>query len=171
MAYFDGKAGSLRLNAYYKGTGNITLKVQESRNPDASPWWRTIRQMTTSDFPIEEELALNGETRFIKIVPTGLSGGSLIIKDFEISDVNGNYVTGINRVKKDFGIIAFTTGGNIILAGTKSGMSVEIFDIAGNMLVNQLVSDDSNLFELAKGFYLVKVNDGIYSQVIKAAVK
>lgn len=171
MAYFDGKAGSLHINAYYKGTGSITLKVQESRNPDAAPWWRTIRQLTTNDFPLDEEFALNGETRFIKIVPTSLSGGSLIIKDFEISDVNGNYVTGIDRVEKDLGIIAFTTGGNIVLAGTKSGMGVRIFDIAGNMLVNQLVSDDSNSFELAKGFYLVRVNDGIYSQVIKAAVK
>jgi hypothetical protein len=168
MSYFNDRSGNMHLKAMFSGT-SVVLKVQETKNPDISPGWRTIRQFSATDFPIDEDFALNSETRFTKIVPVSISG-SVIIKDFQISDANGNYATGLTEAYKDLGIKTFSSAGRLMITGIRAGMSVEIFDVTGKSIIRRFANDDKIDFGLQKGFYIIRITEGNITQLIKAKV-
>ena len=91
MSYFEPSSAGLKLKADYAGSGTVRFKVQESRNCDIAPGWRTIRIFTEKDFPIAEEILLNTESHFIKIVSPTLTSGSITISELKIADANGSY--------------------------------------------------------------------------------
>lgn len=66
------------------------VKVQESRNCDITPGWRTLRIFTGADLPFVGELPLNPESRFVKISAPTISGG-VVIKVLRVSDDKGYF--------------------------------------------------------------------------------
>ena len=89
MTYFDGVAQKIYVNLEAESGTKATVKIQETRNPDnGAPTWRTIRMVTEEDMPYEAELTLNPEARFVKIVPTSISG-TVKLKGFRVSDSEG----------------------------------------------------------------------------------
>ncbi len=58
MALFDGESKLLALDIEYIGTGSPRLKLQESRNCDVTPGWRTMRVLEKGDFPFKGEIAI-----------------------------------------------------------------------------------------------------------------
>lgn len=88
MGYFEGPAKKIAVDLSAEEGTSVCFKVQESRNPDLSPAWRTIRVFTEKDLPFKGEFELNPESRFIKIVPISLSGTAKL-NGLRISDANG----------------------------------------------------------------------------------
>ena len=89
MTFFDSASPAFRVKADYSGSGSVEFKLQETRNADVTPGWRTIRVLRNEDFPFDEVVYLNQESRFIKLVPTKLSG-SVTVSEFRVADANGN---------------------------------------------------------------------------------
>ncbi len=58
MTLFDGESKLLALDIEYIGTGSPRLKLQESRNCDVTPGWRTMRVLEKGDFPFKGEIAI-----------------------------------------------------------------------------------------------------------------
>lgn len=106
MTYFDGVAQKMYVKLTAEAGTKATVKIQETRNPDnGAPTWRTIRVVTEADMPYEAELTLNPEARFIKIVPTAISG-KVKLEGFRVSDEKGFFgddydFTGIEGVMMD----------------------------------------------------------------------
>lgn len=69
---------------------SVRLKIQETRNADIAPTWRTIRILTEKDLPFKGEIDLNPVSRFIKITPASVSG-TVYLNAFRISDATGNF--------------------------------------------------------------------------------
>jgi hypothetical protein len=88
MTFFQTASSAMRLKADYEGTAAVELKIQETRNADVTPGWRTIRVLRNADFPFDGVINLNSEARFIKIVPTKLTG-SITISEFRVADASG----------------------------------------------------------------------------------
>ena len=101
MCYFANTSAAIEVAADYDGSGTVNFKIQETRNADVTPSWRTIRILHADDFPFHEVLPLNPESRFIKLTATSLGGGKVIVSELKIADAEGN---GINKpeVQKDF---------------------------------------------------------------------
>ena len=89
MTFFASASPAFRVKADYSGSDDVEFKLQETRNADVTPGWRTIRVLRNEDFPFDEVVYLNKESRFIKLVPTKLSG-SVTVTEFRIADANGN---------------------------------------------------------------------------------
>ncbi|MCM1076480.1 MAG: fibronectin type III domain-containing protein [Bacteroides sp.] len=90
MAYFGGTAKFLHLEVALGSDSNARVFVQEARNPDVDPKWRTMRVLTATDLPFNGEFALNPESRFVKIsVPT--VSGEVYLNSLRISDADGNF--------------------------------------------------------------------------------
>lgn len=89
MTFFDSASPAFRVKADYSGSGSVEFKLQETRNADVTPGWRTIRVLRNEDFPFDEVVYLNQESRFIKLVPTKLSG-NVTVSEFRVADANGN---------------------------------------------------------------------------------
>ncbi len=107
MAYFDDIALAIDVKAAYNGTGNVEFKIQETRNPDVvkdsgDPTWRTIRVLHAGDFPFDDIIRLNEESRFIKLTATELGDGSVTVSQLKISDSEGN---GVRELKREEEII------------------------------------------------------------------
>lgn len=106
MTFYQSASPAMRLKADYTGTAAVEFKVQETRNADVTPGWRTIRVLRNADFPFDGVINLNNEARFIKLVPVKLSG-SVTVSEFRVADANGlglydssdPIVNGINGVK------------------------------------------------------------------------
>lgn len=90
MAYFNDAAKKIYLNIDAEDGTSVRLKIQETRNADIAPTWRTIRVLTEEDLPFEDEIELNSEARFVKILPSSISG-TVRINGFRISDADGNF--------------------------------------------------------------------------------
>ena len=101
MCYFANTSAAIEVAADYEGSGTVNFKIQETRNADVTPSWRTIRILHADDFPFHEVLPLNPESRFIKLTATSLGGGKVKVSELKIANAEGN---GINKpeVKKDF---------------------------------------------------------------------
>lgn len=99
MTFYQSQASAMRLKADYSGSGNIEFKIQETRNADVMPSWRTIRVLRAEDFPFDGIIPLNSEARFIKLTATALSG-SVTVYEFRIADSDG---TGLDE-DTDLGI-------------------------------------------------------------------
>ena len=106
MAYFGSTAKKIFIDASAEEGATVRLKIQETRNPDVkdAPTWRTIRVLTEKDMPFSGELELNPEARFVKIVPTSISG-TVRLNGFRISDADGffgdDFVNGVDGIAVD----------------------------------------------------------------------
>lgn len=138
MAYYGPRAAKMYLSL--EAEGACTVKIQESRNCDVNPGWRTVRVLHETDMPFNGEIALNPESHFIKILPASLSG-TLTVKNFVISDDKGDF--GDSAVK---GIEVDAEG------------SVEVFSVSGVRLGEfESISD----VRLPSGLYIVKSANGV----------
>lgn len=106
MAYFGSIAKKIFVDVSAEEGTAVRLKIQETRNPDVkdAPTWRTIRVLTEKDMPFSGEFELNPESRFVKIVPTSISG-TVKLNGFRISDADGffgeDYETGVDGIEID----------------------------------------------------------------------
>ncbi len=76
MAYYGEEAKKMYIEVDADDETTVRLKIQETRNADIAPTWRTIRVLTEKDLPFKGELELNPASRFIKITPASVSGTS-----------------------------------------------------------------------------------------------
>lgn len=90
MAYFAGEAKKMYVEVDAAEGTSVRLKIQETRNADIAPTWRTIRILTEKDLPFKGEIDLNPVSRFIKITPASVSG-TVYLNAFRISDATGNF--------------------------------------------------------------------------------
>ncbi|MDE6178987.1 MAG: fibronectin type III domain-containing protein [Duncaniella sp.] len=157
MTYFEPRAKQVALLIEYEGTGNPRLKVQESRNCDITPGWRTLRVLEKADFPFHAELDLNPETRMVKLAPVSI-GGTLIVKTFRISDADGyfgdDFVSGLGDISAD-NIAVLLAGNTVSVAGVAESTPVTVYDIAGHAVA---AGRGECSFTLAPGFYIVSVH-------------
>ncbi len=143
MAYYGPVAKNMYVDI--EGEGTFTLKIQESRNCDVAPGWRTIRVLHADDMPFAGEIALNPESHFIKITPSSISG-SVKLNGFIISDADGSYGdSGVENVKAEC-----------------DGM-VEIFNLSG---VSVGVFESLEEATLPSGLYLVKSAKGVTKVIL-----
>ena len=101
MTFFQTTSPAMRVKADYSGSGYVEFKIQETRNADVTLGWRTIRVLHAEDFPFDDVIPLNSESRFIKLSAPALSG-SVTVREFRVADANNqglgddiNYVEGI----------------------------------------------------------------------------
>ena len=87
MTFFQTASPAIRLKADYSGS-NVAFKIQETRNADVTPGWRTIRVLRAQDFPFDGVIYLNKESRFIKLIAPTLSG-SVTVSEFRVADADG----------------------------------------------------------------------------------
>lgn len=157
MAYFDGTAKKIYLEVSASEGSACRLKIQETRNADIAPTWRTIRVLSQDELPFKGELELNPESRFVKIVPASVSG-DVTLNAFRISDADGNFGPDFSGIA---GIIASdlrvsTTAGGIRVSGLAAGIRVNVYDIAGRTVASAVSDGSDTELALAKGgFYLV----------------
>jgi hypothetical protein len=104
MTFFASASPAIRVKVDYSGTANVEFKIQETRNADMTPGWRTIRVLRNADFPFDGLLYLNSESRFVKLVPAKLSG-SVTLSEFRVADAEGkglgegfDIITGIQNI-------------------------------------------------------------------------
>ena len=105
MKYFGSTAKKIFVDASAEEGTTVCLKIQETRNPDVknAPTWRTIRVLTEKDMPFSGEFELNPEARFVKIVPTSISG-TVRLNGFRVSDADGFFgkdYTGVDSMVAD----------------------------------------------------------------------
>ena len=103
MAYFGGEAKKMYVEVSADEGSTVRLKIQETRNADIAPTWRTIRVLTEKDLPFKGEIDLNPASRFIKITPASVSG-AVNLNAFRISDSQGSFgndFTGIADITAD----------------------------------------------------------------------
>ncbi len=99
MAYFNEQAQSMYIDVEATEGTTVTLKIQETRNADIDPTWRTIRVLHQGDLPFRRVIKLAPTTRFVKIVPTAING-EVRVNALSLSDAEGNYTeaSGISEV-------------------------------------------------------------------------
>ena len=88
MTFYQSASPAMRVKADYSGNGYVEFKIQETRNADVTPGWRTIRVLRAEDFPFDGVIPLNCESRFIKLTAPVLSG-SVTVSEFQIADADG----------------------------------------------------------------------------------
>lgn len=88
MTFFNASSPAIRVKADFSGSGSVEFKIQETRNADVNPGWRTIRVLRNEDFPFDGVLYLNRESRFVKLVPAKLTG-TVSISEFRVADADG----------------------------------------------------------------------------------
>lgn len=167
MTYFDPQPGRLALDIEYTGNGNPRLKIQESRNCDAAPGWRTIRVLGKADFPFRGEIALNPETRMVKLAPASI-GGELKVNGMRISDAAGffgdDYV-GLSSVVTD-AMTILTTADAITVMGIADGSIVNVYDLSGRLVGKATATASQATVSLPAGLYIVNV-PGVKSVKVK----
>ncbi len=89
MTFYQTVSPAMRLKAAYSGSGYVEFKIQETRNADVTPGWRTIRVLRAEDFPFDDVIPLNRESRFLKLTATALSG-NITVSEFLVADADGN---------------------------------------------------------------------------------
>lgn len=120
MTFYRTASPAMRLKADYDGSGYVEFKVQETRNADVTPGWRTIRVLRAEDFPFDGVIPLNSESRFIKLSATALSS-SVTVSEFRVADANG---------------MGLDYGGNLSVNGITSDNAVrtEYFSLSGKRI-------------------------------------
>lgn len=162
MTYFDGRSAALDLSVEYSGGGNVEFKIQESRNCDIAPGWRTIRILTADDFPFDEQLSLNAETRFVKISAPTLTSGELTVHRFRIADADGRFdlSDGISTTEQsESSIVVAVNQGVVTLKGLNAGAPIEVFSLAGVAVYNAVSAGSTHSFELPSGYYIIRVGE------------
>jgi len=143
MTFYQTSSAAMRLKADYSGSGYVEFKIQETRNADVTPGWRTIRVLRAEDFPFDDVIHLNSESRFIKLTAPALSG-NVTISEFRVADANGhglgddvNHVAGItscNVEQTEY----FTLSGKRIPAPSQ-GISLMRMVMSDGTVVNKKV--------------------------------
>lgn len=120
MTFYRTASPAMRLKADYSGNGYVEFKVQETRNADVTPGWRTIRVLRAEDFPFDGVIPLNSESRFIKLTATALSG-SVTVSEFRVADADG---------------MGLDDGGNLSVTGVTSDdvVHTEYFTLSGKRI-------------------------------------
>lgn len=157
MAYFDGTARKIYLEVSAEAGTSVRLKVQETRNADIAPTWRTMRVLTEKDLPFKGELELNPESRFVKITPASVSG-AVSLNAFRISDANGSFGPDFSGIADVIAsqISVRPTADGILVSGLAAGVRVNVYDIAGRTVAAATADCSDVELTLSKGgFYLV----------------
>lgn len=157
MAYFDGTARKIYLEVSAEAGTSVRLKVQETRNADIAPTWRTMRVLTEKDLPFKGELELNPESRFVKITPASVSG-AVSLNAFRISDANGSFGPDFSGIADVIAsqISVRPTADGILVSGLAAGVRVNVYDIAGRTVAAATADGSDVELTLSKGgFYLV----------------
>lgn len=157
MAYFDGTARKIYLEVSAEAGTSVRLKVQETRNADIAPTWRTMRVLTEKDLPFNGELELNPESRFVKITPASVSG-AVSLNAFRISDANGSFGPDFSGIADVIAsqISVRPTADGILVSGLAAGVRVNVYDIAGRTVAAATADGSDVELTLSKGgFYLV----------------
>lgn len=97
MALWAPQSKSIYLDIDHEGEGELVMKLQESRNCDVAPGWRTIRVFTAKDLPFKDHVVLNPESRMLKLSCPTITG-KVIVKEFVIADENGYYGEGYDAI-------------------------------------------------------------------------
>ena len=162
MALYAPTSAGLYLDMEREGTAEVTVKIQESRNCDVDPGWRTVRVLHGNDFPFKGTVALNPESHMIKILPASLSSSKIKVKDLVIGDENWNFGSGfegISEVAADQ-IPVNANNGTVTVSGVPAGKTVRVYDVAGR-LVAQKNAEGPVQFVLTPGLYLVSVDNAV----------
>lgn len=136
MTFFASASPAIRVKADFSGS-KVEFKIQETRNADVTPGWRTIRVLRAEDFPFDGVLYLNSESRFIKLTAPTLSG-SVTVSEFRVADANGQ---GLGE-----GYDLFVDG--IRSEGKGQALRTEFFTLSGEKVSKP-----------GKGFYVVRNTD------------
>ena len=86
MAYFNDEPKKVEIKLECTSGSKGSIMVQETRNADAAPFYRTIRVFTEADLPFSGELPLNPETRFVKVLQKSYTSGEFKLTALKISD-------------------------------------------------------------------------------------
>ena len=148
MTFFATASPAIRVKAVYSGSGNVEFKIQETRNADVTPGWRTIRVLRAEDFPFDGVIHLNNEARFVKLSAPKLSG-SVTLSEFRVADADGKGLGegfdlgGETSVREVFsgraGTEYFTTAGERVAAPGK-GVYIERLTSADGKVTSRKVS-------------------------------
>ena len=148
MTFFATASPAIRVKADYSGSGNVEFKIQETRNADVTPGWRTIRVLRAEDFPFDGVIHLNNEARFVKLSAPKLSG-SVTLSEFRVADADGKGLGegfdlgGETSVREVFsgraGTEYFTTAGERVAAPGK-GVYIERVISADGKVASRKVS-------------------------------
>ena len=161
MTFFASASPAIRVKADYSGSGTVEFKIQETRNADQTPGWRTIRVLRAADFPFDGVLYLNSESRFIKLSAPKLSG-SVTISEFRVADADGKGLGegfDINTSITDRTVsstFVSVQDGVVTVSGLKAGEQVQVFDASGRLVAKQVASGGAVSFALKHGVYLVQ---------------
>lgn len=161
MVYFDGQSKYLYLNMTKEGDAGVTVKIQESRNCDIAPGWRTVRVLHANDFPFDACIALNPETRMVKILPESLSTSKIHVKAFALADAAGDLgpdFAGIANIIAGQGVSVNASNGTIAVTNVADGVAVNVYDIAGHLVG---ASHGESVFTLGAGLYIVKAGNTV----------
>jgi len=160
MTFFQTASPAMRLKADYSGS-NVAFKIQETRNADVTPGWRTIRVLRAQDFPFDGVIYLNKESRFIKLVAPTLSG-SVTVSEFRVADADGKGLgegfdieTAISEAATE-SINVSAKDGAIIVSGISDGEIIQVYDALGRLVIKQAASGTRTSFPLRSGMYLVQ---------------
>ena len=161
MTYYGSPSAAIRVKAEYSGGSNVEFKIQETRNADVTPGWRTIRVLRAEDFPFDGVLYLNNESRFIKLGAPTLSG-SVTLSEFRIADADGNGLYDDDDVD---GIVAtsgakftvYAQGGVLTVCGVAAGEQVQLLDASGRLVAAEVAAGSAVSFTLKHGVYIVRV--------------
>lgn len=153
MSYFEQVAHSISIKADFSGS-NIVFNVQETRNADEAPYWRTIRQFTKEDFPIDVELPLDVEARFIKLIAPTLSG-SLTVSHLVISDQEPTAL----ETSQMMTVKAYSPVANVIrVEGLMSQSEVRVYNLLGECCYRQQVQGALDI-NMPSGLYIIRVQN------------
>ena len=162
MTFFATSSPAIRVKADYSGGSNVEFKIQETRNADVTPGWRTIRVLRASDFPFDGVLLLNNESRFIKLSAPKLSG-SVTVSEFRVADADGKGLgegfdidTSIDGTAASRVDIS-AQDGTIVVRGTKAGELIQVYDASGRLVASQTAAATVAAFSLRHGLYFVRV--------------
>lgn len=169
MTYFDGRSAALDLSVDYSGGGSVEFKIQESRNCDITPGWRTIRILTADDFPFDGQLLLNAETRFVKISVPTLTSGELTVSRFRIADAEGRFdLSGgvsVNEQEENK-VVLLVSREAVTLNGVEAGARIEVFSLTGVRVYEAVATESSHRIALPSGYYLIRIGGNEVHEVI-----
>ena len=98
MAYFNSEPKKVEVKLECTSGAKGAIMIQETRNADITPGYRTLRVFTEADLPFEGELPLHPETRFVKVVQKSYTSGTFTLSALKISDSD---LTGIDVINSD----------------------------------------------------------------------
>lgn len=165
MAYFEQPAQSISIKADFSGS-NVAFKVQETRNADIAPYWRTIRQFSAQDFPIDMQLPLDAEARFIKITAPTLSGSVTVsrlqISNEPVTELSENMVAAMKVYSPVMNCLRVEVA--------QANTVLRVYNLLGE-LCHQSQVDAVSEVALPSGLYIVRLQNDAQELTQKIMVK